>query len=82
MIGLVPGLLPPPPSTVNGPFFPLDEVLHGSLSILAVRFAAGGAAALFPPPALAAGGLGRSGLSLVVLDELADVVERGDDLDE
>jgi len=82
VIGLVPALLPPPPSTVNGPFFPLDVVLHGSLSILALRFATGGAAVLVPPPALAAGGLGSNGLSLVVLDELADVVERGDDLDE
>lgn len=80
MIGLVPTLLPPPPSTVNGPFFPLADVLHGSLSILAVRFATGGAGALFPPPALAAGGLGSNGLSLVVVDELPDAVERGDDL--
>lgn len=38
--------IPPPESTVNGPFFPPDEVLHGNLSIFPVDCP--------PPPVCAA----------------------------
>lgn len=81
MVGVDPAW-PPPPSTVNGPFFPLLDVLQGILSILF-------AVAVLPARLVdavaacpATAGLGSSGRSLVVLDELADVVDLGDDLDE
>lgn len=74
--------LPPPESTVNGPFLPVDVVL-GNLSILACLFALDGPAREFDEPApTAAGGLGSNGRNLVVPDVLVEVVDLGEDLDE
>ena len=67
---------------MNGPFLPLLEVLQGIFSILfavAVRPARLVDAVAACP---ATAGLGSSGRNLVVLDELAEVVDFGDDLEE
>ena len=81
MTGLAP-VLPPPLSTVKGPFFPLLEVLHGILSILfaVAVLAARLVEAVAACPAV--GGLGNSGRNLAVLDDPLDVIDLGDDFDE
>ena len=85
-IGLV-AALPPPESTVNGPFLPVDVVL-GSFSMLGFLLALGPVVLEVDtlegpaPPAAAAGGLGSNGRSFVVPDVLLEVVDRGDDFDE
>jgi hypothetical protein len=73
--------LPPPESTVNGPFFPLDVVRQGSLSILPC---AGRPAAQAVTASLAAGaaGLGRRGRNLLGADGPVDVDDDGDDLED
>jgi hypothetical protein len=73
--GTLIGCLPPPESTVNGPFLPPDVVRQGSLSIFPDALATPGLTSCSR-----GAGLGRIGRSLLVV--LAELVEVGDDFDE